>query len=298
MQSTCDQVSPALQPAALARSLPSWRPARSVPAAAPTLCSTCRARKLCLPGAVQSDDSMPVDEIVLTRKRVQSGEHLFRAGDPFDSLYAFRSGFFKSYAVTKSGRTQVTAFPMAGDLAGMDGIGSGTHAQNLVALEVGEVCVVPYERLQELIGLFPRLQHQVNRIMSREIVREQDLMTLLGTLDGEAKVAEFLLSLANRFAARGYSSTEFNLRMSRSEIGSYLGLTLETVSRIVSKLQRLGLIRAKGREVGIVDLQGLRAIAKDEKETMQPEARHTGQVVPGRRARPRAGTVASFGLQG
>jgi CRP/FNR family transcriptional regulator len=120
---------------------------------------------------------MPVDEFVLTRKRVHSGEHLFRAGDPFDSLYAFRSGFFKSYAVTKSGRTQVTAFPMAGDLAGMDGIGFGTHVQNLVALEVGEVCVVPYARLQELIGLFPRLQTQMNRIMSREIVREQNLMT-------------------------------------------------------------------------------------------------------------------------
>jgi CRP/FNR family transcriptional regulator len=106
---------------------------------------------------------------------------------------------------------------------------------------VGEVCVVPYARLQELIGLFPRLQHQISRIMSREIVREQKLMTSLGTMEGEAKVANFLLSLASRLAARGYSSTEFNLRMSRSEIGSYLGLTLETVSRIVSKLQRLGL---------------------------------------------------------
>ena len=233
---------------------------------------------------MQSDDSMPVDELVLTRKRVHSGEYLFRAGDPFDSLYAIRSGFFKIYALTKSGRTQVTAFPMAGDLAGLDSIGSGTHAQNLVALEVGEVCVVPYARLQELIGLFPRLQHQLNRIMSREIVREQDLMTLLGTMEGEAKVAEFLLSLANRFAARGYSSTEFNLRMSRSEIGSYLGLTLETVSRIVSKLQRLGVIRTKGREVDIVDLPGLRMIATVDKETMQTEARHSGQIARGRRA--------------
>jgi hypothetical protein len=117
-------------------------------------------------------------------------------------------------------------------------------------------------------------------------------------MDGEARVAEFLLSLASRFAARGYSSTELNLRMSRAEIGSYLGLTLETVSRIVSKLQRLGLIRTKGREVGIVDPQGLRAIAKDEKERIQTEVRHTGQLAPGRQARHQAGNVDSFRLQG
>jgi CRP/FNR family transcriptional regulator len=247
---------------------------------------------------MQSDDSTPVDELVLTRKRVHRGEHLFRAGDPFDSLYAIRSGCFKIYALTQSGRTQVTAFPMAGDLAGLDSIQSGTHAQNLVALEVGEVCVVSYARLQELIGLFPRLQHQTNRIMSREIVRERELMTLLGTLDGEAKVAEFLLSLASRLAARGYSSTEFNMRMSRAEIGSYLGLTLETVSRIVSKLQRLEVIRTKGREVEIVDLLGLRAITSEEKERTQKDARHTGQHAPVRRTRPRTGNGASVPLQG
>lgn len=244
-----------------------------------------------------SDSSVPVDELVLTRKRVHSGEHLFRAADPFDSLYVIRTGIFKIYALTKSGRIQVTAFPMAGDLAGLDSIGSRTYAQNLVALEVGEVCVVPYARLQELIGLLPMLQHQINRIMSREIVREQKLMTLLGTMEGEAKVAEFLLSLANRLAARGYSSTEFNLRMSRSEIGSYLGLTLETVSRIVSKLQRRGLIRTKGREVGIIDLPGLRAIARDDKETMRTGALHTDGIASGRQARPQAGIVASFLLQ-
>ena len=104
---------------------------------------------------MQSDDSTPVDELVLTRKRVHRGEHLFRAGDPFDSLYAIRSGCFKIYALTQNGRTQVTAFPMAGDLAGLDSIGSRTYSQNLVALEVGEVCVVSYARLQELIGLLP-----------------------------------------------------------------------------------------------------------------------------------------------
>jgi CRP/FNR family transcriptional regulator len=223
---------------------------------------------------------------------------VFRAGDPFDSIYAIRFGVFKSYAVTRSGRTQVTAFPMVGDLAGMDGIGSGTHVQNLVALEAGEVCVIPHARLQELIGLFPRLHDRVNRIMSREIVREQELMTLLGTMDGDAKVAEFLLSLARRFAARGYSSTEFNLRMTRAEIGSYLGLTLETVCRIVSKLQKLGLIRTQGREVEIVDVEGLSAITSEDKESTQSDARHTGRPAPARGTRPRTGNVASVPLPG
>jgi CRP/FNR family transcriptional regulator len=236
---------------------------------------------------------MAVDEFVLTRKRVQIGEHLFRAGDPFDSLYTFRSGFFKSYVVAEDGRTQVTGFPMAGDCVGMDGIGSETHTQNVMALATGEVCVMPYAPLQKPSGRSPGLQRQVNRIMSHEIVREQQIMVLLGTMQGEARVADFLLSLSTRFAARGHSSTEFNLCMSRAEIGSYLGLRLQTVSRIISTLQRLGLVRAKGREVGIMDLPGLRAIARDEKKALQRGARHSGQPAFGLRFRRQAGSAAS-----
>jgi CRP/FNR family transcriptional regulator len=292
MQSSCARVGVAPQPAVfVARGHPIWTAARLVPAAAPALCSTCRVRGLCLPGAVQANDSMPVDELVLTRRRVHRGDHLFRAGDPFDALYAIRSGFFKSSAETESGRTQVTAFPMAGDLAGMDGIGSGTHVLNLVALDTGEVCVLPYPQLQNRIGLFPRLLHQVNRIMSREIVREQELMALLGTLDGEARVAAFLLSLASRFAARGWSATQLTLPMSRSETASYLGLNFATVSRIVSKLQEQGLIRKVGREVEIVNRHGLRAIARDEKERVQTEARRNLPLAADREARGQAGRV-------
>jgi len=240
---------------------------------------------------------MPIDELVLTTRRVHVGEHLFRAGDALDSLYAIRSGFFKSYALTECGRSQVTAFPMAGDLAGMDGIGSGAHVQNVVALETGDVCVVPYAQLQKRIGLFPRLNHRFNRIMSREIVREQDLMALLGTMDGEAKVAEFLLSLASRLEARGYTSTHLDLRMSRAEIGSYLGLSLETVSRIVSKLHRLGLIRIRGREVGFVDHRGLRAITEGEKHRRQRQPDTPLRSLPAGTA-PRLTTlpVSGFGM--
>ncbi len=124
---------------------------RALPLAsvAPTLCSTCRLRTLCLPGSMQAAELKSIDELVYTRRRIHPGEHLFHAGDPFHALYAFRSGFFKSYVITSDGQTQVTGFPMAGDLAGMDGMGSERHAQSVVALDTGEVCILPYARLQE-----------------------------------------------------------------------------------------------------------------------------------------------------
>jgi CRP/FNR family transcriptional regulator len=229
----------------------------------PTLCSTCTLRSVCVPCGMRAEDVPGLDGLIYTRKRVRRGEHVYRAGDPFHALYAFRSGFFKSYVVTRDGRTHVTSFPMAGDMTGMDGIGTDHHTQSLVALEDGEVCVVPYSHLQDMAQRVPALQHQMNRIMSREIVREQDLMMLLGSMRAEAKVAEFLLQMSRRFAARGYSSTEFNLRMTREEIGSYLGLKLETVSRILSKLQDDGVIKANLRYIAIVDNDALRAMTAE-----------------------------------
>jgi CRP/FNR family transcriptional regulator len=244
------------RPLAFARSLP-------LEPVAPKLCSTCRLRTLCLPGNLPASELKPIDELVSTRRRVQRDDHLFRAGDPFRALYAFRSGFFKSYVVTSDGRTQVTGFPMAGDLAGMDAMGSDTHTESLVALDTGEVCILPYARLQEQASRHPALQRQISRIMSRELVREQRMMTLLGTMSAEAKVADFLLSLSHRFAARGYSSTEFNLRMRRADIGSYLGLKLETVSRALSKLRRIGVIRTDVRHVAITNREKLRTMTLD-----------------------------------
>ena len=223
----------------------------------PTLCSTCSLRAVCVPCGIRDEDMPGLDELIYTRKRIRRGEHLIRAGEPFHALYAFRSGFFKSYVSTRDGKVHVTGFPMAGDLTGMDGIGTDHHTQSVVALEDGEVCVVPYAHLQEVAARLPALQHQFHRMMSREIVREQDLMTLLGSMRAEAKVAEFLLQMSARFAARGYSASEFNLRMTREEIGSYLGLKLETVSRIISKLQDEGVIKANLRYIAIVDSEAL-----------------------------------------
>ena len=193
--------------------------------------------------------------MVYTRKRVKRGETLYRSGEAFESLYAVRSGFFKSSVVLEDGRDQVTAFHMAGEILGMDGIGTERHAADVIALEDSEVCVIPYARLEEA-----GLQRQLHKVMSRELVRDQGVMMLLGTMRAEERLAAFLLNLSQRFVARGYSPNEFHLRMTRDEIGSYLGLSLETVSRLFSRFQTDGLISVQQKHIRILDVQGLRAV--------------------------------------
>ena len=229
----------------------------------PTTCSSCGLRELCLPCGLVKDDLTRMDDLVYSRRRVKRGEHLYRAGDTFHALYAFRTGFFKSYVETAEGRSHVTGFQMPGDVVGLDGIEDGTHSLDVVALEDGEVCVIPYDELEALAIRVPALQKHLHRMMSREIVREQGQMMLLGTMRAESRVAAFLLALAQRFASRGYSSSEFNLRMTREEIGSYLGLKLETVSRIFSRFQERNLISAQNRHVKILDGVALKLVATE-----------------------------------
>ncbi len=188
-------------------------------------------------------------------KRVRRGENLYRAGGTFDSLYAVRSGFFKSSVVLEDGRDQVTGFHMAGEILGMEGIGTETHNADVTALEDSEVCIIPYELLVE-----PRMQRQLQKVMSRELVRDQGLMMLLGTMRAEERLAAFLLNLSQRFVARGFSSHEFHLRMTRDEIGSYLGLSLETVSRLFSRFQVDDLITVQQKHIRILDVAGLRGV--------------------------------------
>ena len=220
----------------------------------PTHCSTCNLRELCLPCGITPDSDL-LDDLVYTRKRLKRGESLYRAGGGFDSLYAVRSGFFKSRVVLEDGRDQVTGFHMAGEVLGLDGIGTGAHSGDVIALEDSEVCVIPYERLEE-----PGLQRQLHKVMSRELVRDQGVMMLLGTMRAEERLAAFLLNLSQRFTARGYSASEFHLRMTRDEIGSYLGLSLETVSRLFSRFQDEGLITVQQKHICILDIAGLRNV--------------------------------------
>jgi len=223
-------------------------------------CSNCNLRELCLPVGLNGGDLAKVEQLVATRRRIRRGETLYRAGDRFDSLYALRLGFLKSTLTSTDGREQVTGFHMAGELVGLDGISSQSHHCDTVALEDTEVCVIPYERLEEISSAVPMLQAHFHKVMSREIVREHGVMLLLGSMHAEERLAAFLLNLSQRFEARGYSRTEFVLRMTRAEIGSYLGLKLETVSRALSRFAQDGLIEVNQKHLRIVDQQGLRSI--------------------------------------
>jgi CRP/FNR family transcriptional regulator len=223
-------------------------------------CSNCNLRELCMPTGFNPDEMQRLDEVVEKRRRVKQGEALFSSGEEFTSLYAIRTGFFKTCVISEDGREQVTGFQMAGEIIGMDGIVSDHHNCSAVALEDAEVCVMPFSDIENLSRELPGLQRHVHKIMSREIVRENGVMMLLGNMRAEERLAAFLLNLVQRLHARGLSQSELILRMTREEIGSYLGLKLETVSRAFSKFSEDGIIEVKQRYVKIVAPDALKKI--------------------------------------
>jgi len=223
-------------------------------------CSNCNLRELCLPIGMPLSELEKVEQLVASRRKIRRGERLFRAGDKFESLYAVRLGFLKSSVSATDGREQVTGFHMAGELVGLDGISTQEHSCDVVALEDTEVCVIPYERLEDVATAVPALSTHLHKVMSREIVREHGVMLLLGSMHAVERLAAFLLNLSQRFEARGYSRSEFVLRMTRAEIGSFLGLKLETVSRLFSRFAQEGLIAVSQKRIRIVDPAGLRAL--------------------------------------
>jgi CRP/FNR family transcriptional regulator len=226
-----------------------------------TVCSTCNLRELCVPccGLTRSEKDVAAG-LVFHRSRVRRGECLYRAGDHFTSLYAVRDGFFKSVAVVENGRDQVTGFSMPGELLGIDGIGPERHTCNAIALEDSEVCAIPFAALQALAQRIPGLQRHFYKMMSREITREHGLILQLGSMNAEERLAMFLLDLSQRFAARGFSHAEFHLRMTREEIGSYLGLKLETVSRTFSRFQEEQLICVRQKFIRILNSASLERV--------------------------------------
>jgi len=228
-------------------------------------CSSCNLREICLPGGVCMEDLEHVQNIVYARRRVKRGESLFATGDEFTSIYAIRSGFFKTSVVDGEGREQVTGFFMGGELLGMEAIGAGRHSSTAVALEDCEVCVMPYSLVESMAHDYPQLQRRLHSVLSREIVRDHGVMMLLGSMRAEERLAAFLSNLSKRFVRRGYSPSDFHLRMTREEIGSYLGLKLETVSRLFSQFQKDGLIEVEQKHVRIVDIAGLEKILSSAK---------------------------------
>ena len=234
------------------------------PAATPkkfeVTCSDCNMREMCLTQGMQADDMRLFENVVYARRRVRRGEVLFAAGDEFKAIYAVRSGFFKTSLVDGEGREQVTGFFMGGELLGMDGIGAGQYNNASISLEDSEVCVLPYALIEEMAQKVPALQRQLHAVLSREIVRDHGVMMLLGSMRAEERLATFLLTLSKRLTARGFSPCDFHLRMTREEIGSYLGLKLETVSRLFSRFHDDGLIEVQQKHVRILDSAGLSQI--------------------------------------
>jgi CRP/FNR family transcriptional regulator len=221
-------------------------------------CSSCHLREICLPVGLTATEFELVDlRMVAERRKLARGASLFRAGDRFDAIYAIWTGFFKTCVLSKDGRDQVTGFQMGGELIGLDGIGSGRHEVDAMAIEDSQVCVIPYGELEAVARDVPSLQRQLHKALSREIVRDHGVMLLLGSMHAEERVAAFLLNLSNRLRARGFSASSLVLRMSREEIGSYLGLKLETVSRTFSKFQASGLLFVRQRQIQITDPVGL-----------------------------------------
>ena len=235
--------------------------ARSKPVATiKTQCSSCHLKDICLPCGLTGSEVERLDGLMFGRRKIAAGEVLYREGDKFQFIYAVRSGTFKSSLMLTDGREQVSGLHIAGEMLGLDGVAAGKYASSATALEDTEVCAIPYAHLNELAAQSPNLQMVVTRLMSREIVREHNLMMLLGSMNAEERLAAFLLNLSQRMRARGYSPCEFHLRMSRAEIGSYLGMKLETVSRTFSAFQQQRLLEVDKKHIRITDLEGLMRI--------------------------------------
>ncbi|HSV19183.1 MAG TPA: fumarate/nitrate reduction transcriptional regulator Fnr [Casimicrobiaceae bacterium] len=223
-------------------------------------CATCSLRELCMPFGFTAEQLAHIDSLVGSRKRLRKGETLFDSGDGFSDLYAVWMGSLKTTVLAEDGREQVTGYQLPGDIIGLDGIGDDRHTGRAVALQDSEVCVLPFHRLEVLARKVPALQHNLQRFLAREITRDQTVMLLLGSMRAEERVAAFLLDVAERYRRRGYSGTNYVLRMTREEIGSFLGLKLETVSRLFSRFQQEGIVRIQGREVTILDGVALRQL--------------------------------------
>jgi CRP/FNR family transcriptional regulator len=224
-------------------------------------CSTCMLSEICLPLGMPRNDVSKLDELVKERIRIPKGGALFRLGDKTEAVYGIRSGSIKTQLEDSSGQVQITGFLLPGEILGMDGLLDNTHVSHAIALEDTEVCVIRIDEMDQLSQHLPILQQQFRRLMSKEISRSHHLIMALGGLRSEQRLAAFLVNLSQRLFVLGYSASEFILRMSREEIGNYLGLTLETVSRLFSRFAREGLIRVQQREVHILDMRHLQELA-------------------------------------
>ena len=224
-------------------------------------CRDCSLSTLCLPLSLNMEDLDLLDDIVKRGRPLKKGEYLFRQGDEFSSVFAVRSGSLKTYSISDSGEEQITGFHLPSEFVGMSGMDTELYPTSAIALETTSICEIPFERLDELSASVPELRRQLMRIMSREIRDDQQMMMLLSKKTADERIATFLVNLSARFSARGYSATQFRLAMSRNEIGNYLGLAVETVSRVFTRFQQNELIEANGKEIKIINSKELCQLA-------------------------------------
>ncbi len=224
-------------------------------------CGDCRLNTICLPIALEADEVARLEDIVQRGRPVEKGHQIYHQDQAFSAVYAVRLGCFKTIRTTADGREQVTGFYFPGEIFGMDGIAQSRHTNTAIALETGAICEIPFDRLQDLSMKISSLQKHFFQLMSSEITAEQELITLLSKNSAEERMAALFLSISTRFAQRNQSSMRFRLPMSRGDISNYLGLTVETVSRILSRMQKAEVIRVDNKEVEILDIERLRGLA-------------------------------------
>lgn len=235
-------------------------------------CAGCSLQQLCLPVGISHADLDQLEVIVQRRRPLPRGKHVFHLGDRFTALYAIRTGSVKTYTLTEDGGEQVTGFHLPGEIIGLDAINGETHPCAAKTLETTALCELPFERLEELANQVPGLGRQLLRIMSREISADSELLTLLGKKSAEERLAALLLSLSARFRERGLSAQEFMLSMSRNDIGNYLGLAVETVSRLFTRFQQQGLIAVQHKHVRLLDIDQIHDIAGIARPIHKPRA--------------------------
>ena len=224
-------------------------------------CEQCRVRELCLPTSLDGMQLNLMDQLVKRIKHLKKGDYLYHTGDEFKGLYAIQSGALKTMGLTAEGREQVTGFHLGGELVGMDAVDINKHPCNAIALESTEVCLLPFDKLEELGQQIPKLMHELTRIMSREILREENTLIMLGSTSAEQRLARFLLNLYKRQLARGGDENVVKLQMTRQDIGNYLGLAFETVSRHLNHFQDDGLLTIDNRKLTLLNHSALDALA-------------------------------------
>ena len=214
-----------------------------------------------MPVGLNSQDIDRLDDIVKRRKPLQKGEFLFRSGNTFTSLYAVRSGSIKYYTENAQGDEQITGLYLPGEILGLDAIHDEYHPGSAIALETTSLCEIPFHALEEISQNIPGLHHQLLRIMSKEISTDQTLLMLMAQKNAEERLAAFLVNLSSRLKQRNFSDTEFFLSLSRKDIGNYLGLTIETISRTFSHFQSQGLLQTDRKYVKLLQLTQLKTLA-------------------------------------